>query len=781
MINKNRSQLRSNMKEYHYSKGEIIHKAGDSADTLDYIVSGKVSINADGLLITAKKNSILGILEQAENPYSYNYIADTDVTILSYPFTRFSDVNAIIEDHFKDCDLIITSTANLIITLLSKYRQLKKNSDRFYDSIVRYYARYKELCGIHGFDVQSFPFLENTESFVPGRSMPDWISDYYDQLEIMPLEAKKAFFSTHSSLTTATIWEASSHAKMYLSLAAQQNEYFDDICQQYFYSPSADLFDLYQNLLTKAKGNQDLIMSICDSLEDMIDEFDSNLLIPKDVFDKKADANKELINNIRNSISNTEDNGDENNEDNANTITELTDKYACIKNSLDIILRYTDTDDAEDDRFRDLISKFKSLKDKNSNDSDAASLRQDITKSFIDIYESAIISSFDAAKTPTVLKMFFNFGYMDEELIGLDNALYLYNLSEKINLSDNKRVYTIYDWLKAIYKGEIEPSKNEIDQDYPAYIKAQVASGYIASNMEAIYLKSNKEKLRFEIRNFFKTTLRVCSGRPSTFCPVLSDHNIIKPLETILVSGEKITKNWAIIRAIDFSAFYRPCMFQSKEYHISRETVLIEVLPITILMPVIGSKALLWQELSDARRTTPGRIALPVFTEDDLFLIQAKLTGEFRWEICKRIQGSRWNDVSERSLTSDYFDYLQFYKKNTDLSPDAKEKIRTQIANSRNNFKNVFISDYISWIRYEALGSPRLNKTAKYILFNYIPFSKKIRDTLRTNPMYESLISKHENKAAKEVKLLTSRYNKIKGDRNDLPPEMINYLKYYSL
>lgn len=758
------------MKDISYSAGTVIHKAGDPAKTLDFIVSGKVEIRVGAFSVNAGKGSVIGILEQAGNPYSYDYIASEDVTVNEYTFTRFSDVHQIIEDQFDNCEMIITSTAKTVLSLATKYRQLRKLAERFYSSLSKYYSRYKEICGLHGLEIQSFPFLETTSPFVPTKDMPDWVTDYYDQLEIMPDETKKAFFATHSSLATASLWDASSHAKLFLSGSFEADKYLNDVLEEYFLSSKADLFDLFNNLLSRGKNANDIKYEIKTCVNDIIDEWESNPKITKEQIESKKAIFKDLLsdNEPLNATSESED------------AAPAPSRYELVENSLDTILRYTNTDEAEDERFHQMVSEFKALKDKNSSQDDVANLRRDITKSFLDIYESAIISSFEAPKTPTILKMFFNFGYMDEELIGRDNALLLYDMVENLSYSPEQNVYTIYDWLKSIYTGENEPSKNEFDQDYQAYIKTQKASGYITEDMEARYLSSNKEKLRFEIRNFFKSAMKVCTGRPSTFFPILSDHNIIKTLEAMVITADKITKNWTIIRSIDYSAFYRPCVFQSPEYHITRESILLEVMPNIILMPTIGSKAQLWQETSGVRRDTPARIAMPIFTDEDLFIMQLKLTAEFRWEICKRVQGARWNDVTDHSLTSDYFDYLQFYRKNNDLSADAKEKVKSQILNSRNSFKNVFVADYISWVRYEALGSPRVNKVAKAILFSYCPFSKTIRDKLKTNPMYENMISRHEIKAAKNAKTLSARYSKLKDSNGSLPPEIIDFVKYYT-
>ena len=207
--------------------------------------------------------------------------------------------------------------------------------------------------------------------------------------------------------------------------------------------------------------------------------------------------------------------------------------------------------------------------------------------------------------------------------------------------------------------------------------------------------------------------------------------------------------------------------------------ILLEVLPDVILLPALGSRGGLWQEISGVRRDTPARMFLPVFLNEDLETVQYRLAGQFRWQICRRVQGARWNDLSELSLTAGYVDYLQFYRKNSDLSSEAKEKVKTEITACRNSFENVFILDYIQWIRYESQGAPRLNKVAKKLMFQYCPFSEEIRRRLESNAMYASLIHRHEGKAEKQFKILTSKYRKYRKDDKELPPEIEDYIAYY--
>lgn len=175
-----------------------------------------------------------------------------------------------------------------------------------------------------------------------------------------------------------------------------------------------------------------------------------------------------------------------------------------------------------------------------------------------------------------------------------------------------------------------------------------------------------------------------------------------------------------------------------------KEPIHIEQTPDIILMPNVGIRGVMWQEIEGKKRNSPSRMIFSLFHMEDINTSLVRLTGEFRWELCKRIQGARWNDVSERSLTSEYFDYIQFYRKNHDLTNEAKEKIKTSLQRAKNSFKEMFVRDYIIWVLFEGTGSPRLNKVARRILFAYCPFSASMHGMLEQNPLYSELLSRQK-------------------------------------
>ncbi|MDR0220560.1 MAG: cyclic nucleotide-binding domain-containing protein, partial [Lachnospiraceae bacterium] len=204
----------------------------------------------------------------------------------------------------------------------------------------------------------------------------------------------------------------------------------------------------------------------------------------------------------------------------------------------------------------------------------------------------------------------------------------------------------------------------------------------------------------------------------------------------------------------------------------TKETINVEVLPDVILTPNVGSRGIMWQEIEGKRRQSPARFMLSLFQAEDLQRIMYRMVGGFRWEMCKRIQGARWNDASERSLTSDYSDYLATFRKSKDLSSDVKEQIKSDLVKCKNNNKEMFIYDYMTWLQYESWGSPRLNRTVRGIMFTYCPFSKEIRQQLRSNPLYTEVLDKYDIRLKAQTRHMDNLYTSIKKKGKEIPAEI---------
>ena len=321
----------------------------------------------------------------------------------------------------------------------------------------------------------------------------------------------------------------------------------------------------------------------------------------------------------------------------------------------------------------------------------------------------------------------------------------------------------------AIYNGEKEPSRNEFDEDFTDFIHKQKANGSLSGSQLTALENDPMSKVNYELKNMFPQVNKMTCGRITTFCPLFSADNVLKDLNSAFVTTAQISRAFEMIKSIDYSAFYRESLDYENLDAMGKETIHLEFMPDIILMPNVGIRGVMWQEIEGKKRNTPGRMFFSIFHMEDINTSLVRLTGEFRWEMCKRIEGNRWNDVSERSLTSEYFDYIQFYRKNHDLSSEAKEKVRSSLQRAKNSFKEMFVRDYIIWVLFEGNGSPRLNRVARKILFTYCPFPATLAASMEQNPIYTELLSRRKILSAQRVHHLEMLKQKLINSGTSVP------------
>ena len=444
-----------------------------------------------------------------------------------------------------------------------------------------------------------------------------------------------------------------------------------------------------------------------------------------------------------------------------------------LSNSCMNILTYAGLSDADKAKVCQKINTFSAMSDQGAADDAARRLRKELTAYFYEIYRFAFFRSLEDTQIPDEVMMFFYFGYIDEKLAGAENAQILYEASKAMGFDPEMRVFTFYQWLRLIYTCKKDPSVNDFSTDYITTLRKQRREGSITEQQEKEALTDGRARVNFEIDNMFRSACRMMSSRITTFVPFFSEQTLTKPLDKSLIGFDILHKTLGVVKAIDYSLFFRQTVYTEPEIGVDKAFIQVEVMPDIILMPVVGTRAAMWQEITGAKRTTPGRFILPIAEEEELSKVIIKLCGEFRWELCKRIQGARWNDLSERSLTSDYVDYIDTFKKNHDLSDEAKERIKAAMIKHRNSYKEMFVADYSTYIQYESSGALRHNKVVRFILFNYCPFSKVIREgAIATNPQFVQLIERHNHKMAHDLHLFDIVCQRVEKSGHDLTTEL---------
>jgi len=742
-----------------FPAGTQLIQSEQNLTALHVIAKGSVSATYPGGTFYLKKGDVIGVCELFYGSHFISYETEEPTGIASYPCTA-SQLSLLMQKSVDLANMIVSSLFRQFREIWDLYELMRFDCENIYHFLMDRYEEYKSFSVKHGFTPRALPDMDDLAPLTLEEDMEGWLDGYYEQLTKMVTEKSSKFHNP--DFLAGVVLKTDQDIHRVVAICRIFRDYKAEISNLLMKENRLDLFDLYTGLLYKVGANDTDSTPLIAAISTMMIQLE-DLPIDNEMYQQRVTEYRTKLETL----------GEQTEEEPA-TVEDVPD----VEHSMETILAYAEIGVEAAAAFREAVTKFARMTDKNASDDAARKLRLSVTKLFYQIYEKAFLKSMKDPAVPKVVKMFFNFGYVDENLAGLENAAYLYKIVDKLPTDPKRKVYTAYEWLTAIYKGQKEPSRNEFDSDFPTFLREQKMSGNITAADEARMQNDTQEKMLFEMRNMFPTVNKVTFGRVLSFCPIFSEHNVLKDLADTLVSVDKVEEAFQKIRAIDFSAYYRDVIYTNPDLGIGKESIGVEILPDIVLMPNVGTRGIAWQEIEGRKRTTPARMMVSIFQMEDLTNILVRLTGDFRWEMCKRIQGARWNDISEASLTSEYFDYIQFYRKNRDLSADAKDKIKLSMQKAKNSYKEMFIRDYEAWILYEGSGSPRLNKVSRNIIFTYCPFSKEIRTRLMANPLYKETMARYDIKLAQKIHHYDNVFQKLKNAGVSIPKELQDQYEY---
>lgn len=755
-------------------------RRGDKVKEVYIIVKGAVRQITRNDEFVLENGCIIGMMESGLGAFICDYVAKEDTVIVSYPYRKPEDYKAIFQMQPQYAYAFVHAAIIQCQNLLNRYIKVNQNTRGFYLFSMEKYQDYQNICQELGIEQKNFNRIEFFNPLTLKEHVEKWELEYNLSIAQRQPEALRNFYEAKPELCIGEIMHASKLMCVAVNNMETMLEYLQNNKDILLNESRNDLLELFFDLAKKAAGNGKDILSVHQKVQELQTFIEKSGLYPASVVAARFQEYKafDFENYSLDAPAAQDDEPQQTLQvegfDNSRNLLE--------EDCLEHILTYAKYDETEKETAKKTLKEFRTLPDMLSTDDDVRKLRRQVANVFYDVYTRAFFRSMEEKEAVSpIMQMFFNFGFMDVSVIGEENATMLYDLTERLYQCRSAHVYTIYDWLKAVYNGEKEPSKNEFDLDYAANLLEMRKAHKITKEQEKVLAADRDKKVKYELDNMFKSTNRATYGKVSTFCPVLCEHDIINSLDNMLVTAKKIENALDAVREIDFSLFYREVMFSDPEHGINNMGIQKEVLPDIILMPNAGSKAMMWQETAGVKRDTPARFIFPILTVADIGDMMIETAGRFRWEICRKIQGMRWNDIREKSLTAEYCDYLQFYRKNRDLSTDAKEKVKNALVRGKNNYREVFARDYQSWIKYEAVGSFRLNKVARDIIFRYCPFSKSIREDLVANPMYHDMFAKYEILNERALQKVLNFNDKYIQNGGEMTPELEDNLEFYRL
>ena len=451
-----------------------------------------------------------------------------------------------------------------------------------------------------------------------------------------------------------------------------------------------------------------------------------------------------------------------------------------LKDSMLQILKFAGIAPKDQKEIIASVQAFVDEKDRMSTQDEIRKIKKQITTYFFQIYQNCVFRWFDNASVPIAVQLFLNYGYLDERLLDEEQIRFLYMQMQETHDKLEYRIYTMPEWLKEIYEGRKEPSRNNFEQDYRDFLREEKRTGKITEKQEAEYLEDNRRKVIFEIENMFTSNNKIVNGKLSTYVPILYKDEIYGHLDRLYLSKKQICDEIIELEKKDFTIFQREVLYTNPELKIDKEYVIKRVYPDVILTPVYGTASSMWQEITGKKRDTPGRFIFPVIAEGELDKLVTKAFGRFHWEYCRCEQGASWNNIQYKSLTSEYMDYIQYYRKNHDLTEEKREKIKAQILKARNNSREIFLIDYELWIYYESKAALKLNKVARLILAAYCPFNKEIREMLKSNAAFADALMAHQKIFGEKKREWEMRIKRRENKNLEVPQEFYDTYRYYA-
>ena len=531
------------------------------------------------------------------------------------------------------------------------------------------------------------------------------------------------------------------------------------------------------NTVQHIGGESGNVMSLFDDIIDYINTLE-NLMLDKAGVDLEIDH--EFMEETYFSLLNSDvKNDDGNDADIALTEMEYQD-ISQLNNSLSFILDYSEIEREEALDFEQYITDFDKLRDKFLTDDDTRTLRRNITKMYYKIYKKVFLKDYKSSEsTPVIIDLFLRYGFISEKLLSEELLEQLLSIDRHDVGNASCMVYDMKQWLTEIIEGRKEPSKSEFDLDYAESLRDRKRTGALTEQQVNAMADDRNAKFEFEVDNMFKANHRILYGQVSAFVPFLFTDGCASSLLKTFMSGDRINAAVHRLLQIDYSAFYREGLYKGEAEGIKKEYIVEEVFPDFILFPIAGSNPIMWQEISGRRRNSKGRFLLPAFLDTDIDAAMVKLFGRFRWELCRTIQGAAWNNIQVKSLTSEYSDFIQFYKKNRELSEDKKDKLKMQIQKCRNNTREVFVVDYENWIKHEAHGGIVLSKPVREIMATYCPFAKDLRDSVEEQPLFRDAMARYNREKGKKTKEYDLKFRVWDKDKVDVPKEIVKTRDYY--
>lgn len=761
------------------SKGTVLFQEGEQMEWLAILLAGKILIKNKCYRIVKAQGTFLGLADLQKGVYSSDYMVMEDAVVLALPIYEKEPIRSLIAKNNDYRAIMISSQCKHFIGLYRIYESLQKMSESLYNFVKTSYRTYQEIHQRVGIPTIEISAIDELQTYDSSIDIVEEQVHFYEEASRIPLSINKTYFAYSEDMVVYLNEILTNYINQCVEECNNLLEYTEQIVELLNGSSGRSLFEYSAMLGRDLKREGKIDKELIDSLQGIVEQLSEvEHVVNENTMTKVSYPIDEMKETVR-TLASKELSAEEQAEKEAAEALVQRD-FLTLKDSMQQIIDFSGLEEETLTTFKEAVEFFVHASDRLSVEDDMKKQKKNITNGFFPLYQACYYKKLSSAKIPAAVKLFLNYGYVDERLLTEEQLLFLCGVEEEKEESGPCHVYTMCEWLDAIRNGEKDPSKSEFDEDYVESLRTMRKQGEITEEEQKQLLNDMGKRVDFEINNMFKCNDRTCYGQPSSYVPILYKDVLYGYMDKLLVTKKKLNESVERLNRLDYSVFYREVIYSNAELNIVNDSVMKNVFPDIIMIPVYGINASMWQEISGRSKQTPGRFLFPALSGTNIDDLMLKMFGRFHWELCRCVMGMAWNDVKTKSLTSEYMDYIQFYRKNREISEEWRDKIKLQIQKARNNSREIFLIDYENWMRNESNASMKLNKVAREILATYVPFNKEYRDKLGVQRPYEVAMARYGRNMVKKKQELDLKLKAIRKVTEDIPEEIMDTYRYFT-
>lgn len=758
--------------------GTVFFEEGADVTQIAVVLKGKVEGFGKGMRVTLGSGSFLGVTDVVQGGYQSSWQTVEESSLFVFPVSGQEDLAKILQANKDYPGLLLCSMSRQLSLLWDSHQAFMTEIESLHAVLQQKYQSAVKIGAQIGHEIAVGSLVEGKKGPTQSLKLDKMILQGYMEIAQIAPNVQKAYYGLCPSMAYRQIVDISLLYYKIHKDNEQMTAYITELLQELAGGKNNLLTELnrIQEVNRQAGGNNADLQKIYQEIEKLVLHLISFIESKTGI---KTGLTADVLVHLRQQ---TGENGVERvSGEKGSAVKGVEEILDELSNSLEKLMEYGKLPEDRCNVFRESLRLFIGLKDKFATEDAVRRLRKGLSDVFYELYEAVFLRDLSENTGSRLIELFLNYGYISEKLLDKNQLIQLYHragMQEAVEES-GIRVYTMKEWLRAIYSKEKDPSKNEFDMDFYEDLRDKKKSVSMSEAEEKAYLADSGQRLSFEIHNMFRINSRMVCGQLSSFVPFLFQEKLSGDLSRCLVTKEMVRAAMLELQEVDYSVFYREMMLVDEEHGIKKEFIQKKVCPDVVLLSVAGSRGSMWQDISGRRRDSAGRFLLPILLDSDIKDNLIPMFGRFRWELCRTIQGASWNDIKVKSLTSEYSDYIQFYRKNKDLSEERREKVKAQIQKARNNTREVFVSDYETWMKFESQGSMRLNKVVREMLAMYCPFKKEIRDTLAKQGPFEEAMSRFNREQQRKQKEFELRMHHLEKENGTIVQELKDTMSFY--